>query len=226
MFYSIAIDGPGGAGKSTIAKIIAEKLGCIYIDTGAMYRAVGLFAVRKGIDTLDADALEKILDEIEINIENVKGEMRIFLCGEDVSDKIRTPEISMAASNVARVVPVRLKLVELQRKLAKENSVIMDGRDIGSFVLPDADVKIYLTADAEDRASRRYDELILKGQQVEFEDVLEDMKRRDYNDSNREFAPLCKAEDALLVDTTGLELEQSVEKLFNIIMSIIAQVIE
>ena len=222
MSYTIAIDGPGGAGKSTIAKIIAKKLGCIYIDTGAMYRAVGLFAVRKGIDTLNAGELEKVLGEIEIDIENIGGEMHIFLCGEDVSDKIRTPEISMAASDVARAVPVRLKLVELQRKLAEKNNVIMDGRDIGSYVLPDADVKIYLTADAEDRAQRRYDELILKGQQVEYADILADMKQRDYNDSHREFAPLCRAEDALLVDTTGFELEESVEKLFNIIMSKIA----
>ena len=220
--YSIAIDGPGGAGKSTIAKIIAKKLGIIYIDTGAMYRAVGLFSVRKGIDTLDSDALKKVIDDIEIDIENTGGEMHIFLCGEDVSNKIRTPEISMAASNVARAVPVRLKLVELQRKLAEKTSVIMDGRDIGSYVLPNADVKIYLTADVEDRARRRYDELILKGSAVKFEDVLEDMKKRDYNDSNREFAPLCKAEDALFVDTTGLELEESVEKLFNIVMSKIA----
>ena len=220
--YSIAIDGPGGAGKSTIAKIIAKKLGIIYIDIGAMYRAVGLFAVRRGIDTLDSDALSKVLDEIEIDIENTGGEMHIFLCGEDVSDKIRTPEISMAASNVARSVPVRLKLVELQRKLAEKTSVIMDGRDIGSYVLPNADAKIYLTADVEDRAKRRYDELILKGEKVEFDDVLEDMKKRDFNDSNREFAPLCKAEDAVLVNTTGLELEDSVEKLFEIIMSIIA----
>lgn len=220
--FSIAIDGPGGAGKSTIAKIIAKKLGIIYIDTGAMYRAVGLFAVRRGIDTLDSDALSKVLDEIEIDIENSGGEMRIFLCGEDVSDKIRTPEISMAASNVARSVPVRLKLVELQRKLAEKTSVIMDGRDIGSYVLPNADAKIYLTADVEDRAKRRYDELILKGEKVEFDDVLEDMKKRDFNDSNRDFAPLCKAEDAVLVNTTGLELEDSVEKLFEIIMSIIA----
>ena len=222
MSYTIAIDGPGGAGKSTIAKIIAKKLGCIYIDTGAMYRAVGLFAVRKGIDTESSDALEKVLGDVEIDIENMGGEMHIFLCGEDVSDKIRTPEISMAASNVAKAVPVRLKLVELQRKLAEKNNVIMDGRDIGSYVLPNADVKIYLTADAEDRAQRRYDELILKGQQVEYADVLEDMKKRDYNDSHREFAPLCRAEDALLVDTTGFELEESVEKLFNIIMSKIA----
>lgn len=220
--FSIAIDGPGGAGKSTIAKIIAKKLGIIYIDTGAMYRAVGLFAVRRGIDTLDSDALSKVLDEIEIDIENSGGEMRIFLCGEDVSDKIRTPEISMAASNVARSVPVRLKLVELQRKLAEKTSVIMDGRDIGSYVLPNADAKIYLTADVEDRAKRRYDELILKGEKVEFDDVLEDMKKRDFNDSNRDFAPLCKAEDAVLVNTTGLELEDSVGKLFEIIMSIIA----
>ncbi|MFA7636585.1 MAG: (d)CMP kinase [Monoglobales bacterium] len=220
--YAIAIDGPGGAGKSTIAKIIAKKLGCVYIDTGAMYRAVGLFAVRSGIDTENAAELEKVLGDIEIDIENLNGEMHIFLCGEDVSEKIRTPEISMAASNVAKAVPVRLKLVELQRKLAEKNSVIMDGRDIGSYVLPNADAKIYLTADVEDRAKRRFDELILKGSDVKLDDVLEDMKKRDFNDSNRDFAPLCKADDAILVDTTGMELEDSVEKIFNIIMSIIA----
>ena len=217
----IALDGPSGSGKSTIAKRLSQQLNILYLDTGAMYRAVGLFAVRKGINTENADELEKVLGEIEIDIENRGGEMRIFLCGEDVSDKIRTPEISMAASNVARAVPVRLKLVELQRKLAEKSNVIMDGRDIGSYVLPDADAKIYLTADVEDRAKRRYDELILKDDTIKLEDVLEDMKKRDYNDSHREFAPLCKAEDALLVDTTGLELNQSVEKLFNIIMSII-----
>lgn len=222
MAYSIAIDGPGGAGKSTIAKIIAKKLGCVYIDTGAMYRAVGLFATRRGIDTNDAAALEKVLGEIEVDIENIDGTMHIFLCGEDVSDKIRTPEISMAASNVAKAVPVRLKLVELQRKLAEKSDVIMDGRDIGSYVLPKADVKIYLTADVEDRARRRYDELVLKGENVEFNDVLEDMKQRDYNDSHREFAPLCKAEDAILADTTGFELEEAVEKIFEIIMSKLA----
>lgn len=219
MAYSIAIDGPGGAGKSTIAKIIAKKLGCVYIDTGAMYRAVGLFATRRGIDTNDAEALEKVMNEIEIDIENKGGEMHIFLCGEDVSDKIRTPEISMAASNVAKAVPVRLKLVELQRKLAEKSNVIMDGRDIGSYVLPNADVKIYLTADVEARAKRRYDELNEKGEKVELSDVLEDMKKRDFNDSNREFAPLCKAEDAILADTTGIGLEESIEMIYEIIMN-------
>lgn len=219
MAYSIAIDGPGGAGKSTIAKIVAKKLGCVYIDTGAMYRAVGLFATRRGIDTNNFEALEKVLDEIEIGIENIDGTMHIFLCGEDVSDKIRTPEISMAASNVAKAVPVRLKLVELQRKLAEKSNVIMDGRDIGSYVLPDADVKIYLTADVEARAKRRYDELNEKGEKVELSDVLEDMKKRDFNDSNREFAPLCKAEDAILADTTGIGLEESIEMIYEIIMN-------
>lgn len=219
MVCSIAIDGPGGAGKSTIAKIIAKKLGYVYIDTGAMYRAVGLFAVRRGVDTENAQALEKILGDIEIDIKNIGGEMHIFLCGEDVSDKIRTPEISMAASNVARAVPVRLKLVELQRKLAEKSDVIMDGRDIGSYVLPNANVKIYLTADVSARAKRRYDELIVKDPSIRFEDVLEDMKKRDYNDSHRDFAPLCQAEDAILVDTSNLGLEESIETLFEIVIN-------
>lgn len=223
MAYSIAIDGPGGAGKSTIAKSIAKKFGCVYIDTGAMYRAVGLFAVRRGIDTENSDALEKILDEIEIDILNIDGEMHIFLCGEDVSGMIRTPEISMAASNVAKSVPVRLKLVELQRELAEKSDVIMDGRDIGSYVLPNADVKIYLTADVEARAKRRYDELISKGAEVKFEDVLEDMKKRDYNDSHREFAPLCMANGSIIVDTSNIGLEDSIERIFDIIMSKIVQ---
>ncbi len=218
-YYSIAIDGPGGAGKSTVAKIVAKKMGCIYIDTGAMYRAVGLFAVRKGISTEDDAALSEILDEIVINIEIIDGTQHIFLCGEDVSDKIRTPEISMAASNVAKIPAVRLKLVELQRKLAEKNSVIMDGRDIGTYVLPNADVKIFLTADVTSRAKRRYDELLLKGQEQKFEDVLEDMKKRDFNDSNRDFAPLKQAEDAVLVDTTSVDLDGSVEMVFEIIMS-------
>ncbi len=218
-YYSIAIDGPGGAGKSTVAKIVAKKMGCIYIDTGAMYRAVGLFAVRKGITTEDGAALSGILDEIVIDIEIIDGTQHIFLCGEDVSDKIRTPEISMAASNVAKIPAVRLKLVELQRKLAEKSSVIMDGRDIGTYVLPNADVKIFLTADVESRAKRRYDELLLKGQEQKFEDVLEDMKKRDFNDSNREFAPLKQAEDAVLVDTTSVDLDGSVEMVFEIIMS-------
>lgn len=221
--YSIAIDGPGGAGKSTIAKRIAKKMGCVYIDTGAMYRAVGLYAVEKNIDTHDEEKVCALLDKIEIDIKNIDGTMHIMLCGKDVSDKIRTPEISMAASNVAKFVLVRLKLVELQRQIASTGNVIMDGRDIGTYVLPGADVKIYLTAAAEARAKRRYDELIEKGQRVNLRDIIADINKRDYNDSHREFAPLKKAEDAVCVDTSDIGLEESVEKVFEIIINKLMQ---
>lgn len=211
----IAIDGPSGAGKSTISKTLAKKLGFVYVDTGAMYRAVALYAIRNGIDTKNTDRkLEKVLDEIDIDIAYKDGVQHIYLCGEDVSEQIRIHEVSMGASNVATVTAVRLKLVEMQRKLAEKTSVIMDGRDIGTYVLPDAEVKIYLTASVEKRAERRRLELEQKGQDVDFETVLEDMKARDLNDSTREFAPLRKAEDAELIDTTELDFEGSVKKIY------------
>ena len=207
----IAIDGPSGAGKSTIAKTLAKKLNFIYIDTGAMYRSVGLFAIRKGIDTQnEQEKVCEILDEINLTIRYEEGVQHIFLNGEDVSDKIRTPEVSIAASAVAVIPAVRLKLVELQRQLAAKSDVIMDGRDVGTYILPDAEIKIFLTATVEDRARRRFEELTDKGTAVTFEEVLEDMKWRDKNDSSREFAPLKAADDAILVDTTGNTLEQSV----------------
>lgn len=211
----IAIDGPSGAGKSTISKALAKKLGFVYIDTGAMYRAVALYALRNGIDTKNTDGeLEKALDAIDINILYEDGVQHIYLCGEDVSEEIRVHEVSMGASNVATVPVVRLKLVDMQRRLASKQSVIMDGRDIGTYVLPNAEIKIYLTADVKERAKRRRAELEEKGQEVSYEQVLADMKARDKNDSTREFAPLRQADDAVLIDTTELDFEGSVERIY------------
>ncbi len=215
---SIAIDGPAGAGKSTISKTVAKELGFTYIDTGAMYRAVALYALTQGMDTKNTDgALARALDGVTIDLAYQDGAQRIYLNGGDVSEAIRTPKVSMGASDVATVPAVRLKLVELQRALAKRQNVIMDGRDIGTYVLPDADIKIYLTADVEDRAKRRFDELSAKGTEVSFEEVLEDMKKRDLNDSTRDFAPLRRAEDAALIDTTGASLAESVNKILTYI---------
>ncbi len=211
----IAIDGPSGAGKSTISKTLAAKLGYVYIDTGAMYRAVALYAIENGIDTKNSDGkLGKSLDKIDIDIAYKDGLQHIYLCGEDVSEKIRQHEVSMGASNVATVTAVRLKLVDMQRELAKKQSVIMDGRDIGTYVLPDAEVKIYLTASVQERAKRRQVELEAKGQEVSYEQVLRDMEARDLNDSTREFAPLRQADDATLIDTTKLDFDGSVEKIY------------
>lgn len=212
----IAIDGPAGAGKSTISKAAAKKLGFIYIDTGAMYRAVGLAAVRQGVDTTDTEGVTSILDDIEISISYDESGQQIFLNGENVSADIRLPEISVAASNVAVIPVVRLKLVELQRELAAHNDVLMDGRDIGTYVLPDAEVKIFLTASVEERAMRRYKELTEKGIQADFDEVKADMEYRDKNDSEREFAPLKPAEDSIILDNTDLSLEQSVNKICEI----------
>lgn len=207
----IAIDGPAGAGKSTISKIIAQNLDYVYIDTGAMYRTVAFAALRKGIDTKKADEVCKILDELEINIDYVDGVQQIYLGGENVSDKIRTPEVSVSASDVAVIPEVRLKLVEIQRCLAETKNVIMDGRDIGTYVLPNADVKIFLTATVEERAKRRYDELVEKGVECTYEEVKKDMEYRDKNDSEREFAPLKAADNSIIIDTTGFSQEKSVE---------------
>lgn len=216
-FVAIAIDGPSGAGKSTIAKRLAATLGFVYVDTGAMYRTVGLATLRKGISSEDTAAVIAALSDIDVSIAYVDGTQRVLLNGEDVSDQIRTPEVSMAASTTSAIPEVRKFLFETQQKLARENNVIMDGRDIGTVVLPWAKVKIFLSASVEDRARRRYDELKEKGMDVSFEDVLEDMKQRDYNDSHRAVAPLKPAEDAVLVDTTGNTLEESVALLESIV---------
>ena len=214
---NIAIDGPAGAGKSTIARSLAAKLGYIYVDTGALYRAVGVNAMRKGMDTKNAEQVTSVLGETKVSLRFVDGEQRVFLGEEDVSLAIRTPEASMAASNVSAIPAVREFLFDLQRNIAKENDCLMDGRDIGTVVLPEAQVKIFLTASAEVRAKRRYDELLAKGMKAEYNDVLEEMIQRDYQDSHRAIAPLKQADDAVLVDTSGMNLEQVLEALESIV---------
>lgn len=214
---SVAIDGPAGAGKSTIAKTVSKKLGFIYVDTGALYRTIGLKFINEGYDEdLNCD-IDGVLEDVKIDIKFVEGEQRVYLNGEDVSGLIRTPKASLMASAVSAKPQVRAFLLEMQRSLARENNVIMDGRDIGTVVLPDATVKIFLTASAEDRANRRYKELIEKGMDVNYEDVLRDIEKRDYNDSHRAIAPLKPAEDSVIADTSGFELEQSVELILSII---------
>lgn len=214
---SIAIDGPGGAGKSTIAKALAKKLGYIYVDTGALYRAIGLYMIKKGVDLKNVDAIVKKLDEVKVELKYVNDEQRVLLCGDDVSEDIRKPEVSMAASSVSAIPAVRDFLLGLQRKMANENNVIMDGRDIGTVVLPNAEIKLFLTASAEERAMRRYKELIEKGKDVEYETVYKELCERDYQDSHREIAPLKPADDATVIDTTGNDLEKSVQVLMDFI---------
>lgn len=214
---NVAIDGPAGAGKSTVSRGAAKAVGYIYVDTGALYRAVGVNALRKGIDTKDKSAVAATLADISVDLVFENGEQKVLLNGEDVSTEIRTPPASMAASDVSAVPEVRAFLFDLQRDIAARNNCIMDGRDIGTVVLPDAKVKIFLTASPEERATRRYKELIEKGNDVNYKDVLEDLIQRDYNDSHREIAPLKPAEDSVIFDTTGLNLEESVEKIVKII---------
>ncbi len=217
-YINIAIDGPAGAGKSSISKIVSKRLGFIYIDTGAMYRSVALFAIENGIDIKnETPKLISVLDSINIDMKYENDKQIILLNGRDVSDDIRKAEVSIGASDVAVIKEVRLKLVELQRKLASNNNVVMDGRDIGTYVLPDAQIKIYLTASVEDRAKRRYDEMVQKGMECDIEKVKLDIMYRDKNDSEREFAPLRKADDATVIDTSGNEFEESVELLYNFI---------
>ena len=217
--YSVAIDGPSGAGKSTIARILAKELGFLYVDTGALYRTVGYAVLRQGIDPKDMAAVESLLPKITVSMGYVNGEQHVFLNGEDISAYIRTSEVSMAASTTSAMPPVRQFLFRLQQETAQKNSVIMDGRDIGTVVLPFAKVKIFLTASAEDRAKRRFLELREKGMDVTYDDVLADMKERDYNDSHRATAPLKPADDAVLVDTSGNTLEQSVAILKTIVQN-------
>lgn len=217
---AVAIDGPGGAGKSTISKEIAKRLGIIYVDTGALYRTVGYFARENGLSVEDAKVSELIsplLDKINIEIAYVDGSQHVILNGEDLGDKIRKPDISMYASACSSVGNVRAFLLEAQKKLARENSVIMDGRDIGTVILPDADVKIFLTASNEARATRRYNELIAKGQTVDFADVLRELVERDAADSGRAVAPLKPAEDAHIFDNSDYDFNGSVEYIINYI---------
>ncbi len=217
---NVAIDGPVGAGKSTIAKECAKRLGFIYVDTGALYRTVGLYCKRNGIEISQENSgnIENAIKsglKLEIKLEN--GTQLVFMNGENVSEEIRLPEVSMLASAVSAIPCVRSFLLDTQRKVAKENNVIMDGRDIGTVILPDAQVKIFITAKPEIRAKRRYDELIAKGIDAKFEDVLNDLNTRDYNDSHRAEAPLKQADDAILLDTSDFDFEQSVCAVINLI---------
>lgn len=208
--YNIAIDGPSGAGKSTIARRLAEELGFMYIDTGAMYRAIGLYAAQQGLSIGDTTAVIGLLPQIHLELCFMEGAQQILLNGEDVSALIRTEQASAWASAVSAIPEVRQFLLAFQQSFAKNNSILMDGRDIGTVVLPNADLKIFLTASAEARARRRYLEQLKKGEAVTLEQVLEGMRQRDRQDTTRAAAPLRPAEDALLVDTTELDLEQSV----------------
>lgn len=214
---SVAIDGPAGAGKSTIARAAAHELGFIYVDTGALYRAIGLFAHEAGKDAGNAGDIAGLLPGICLELRFLEGEQRVFCNGRDVSEEIRRPDMGLLASQVSAIPAVRAFLLDLQRNMAKHQNIIMDGRDIGTVVLPNADVKIFLTASAEERAQRRYREHLAKGEDVRYNDVLEDMRRRDYNDENRAIAPLVRAEDAIPLDTTGLKKTESIQRVIDII---------
>lgn len=215
--YNIALDGPAGSGKSTVAKILAKDYHILYLDTGAMYRACGLKALRMGIDPKDGKAVENILPNLDLNVEYKDGAQHTILDGEDVSLAIRENAVSMAASNVSAHAAVRLKMVEMQRKIAKNISCVLDGRDIGSFVLPDAKYKFFITADSKVRAKRRFDELTARGQNVDFDALHQEIILRDKQDSEREFAPLVCAEDAIVIDTSNLTIEEVVAKIKSLI---------
>lgn len=214
---NVAVDGPAGAGKSSVSRRVAKELGYIYVDTGALYRAVGLSAMRQQIDPKDAAAVERMLDGTQVSLRFVNGEQRAFLGDEDVSDQIRTPQASMAASAVSAVPAVRAFLFALQQDIAAHNNCLMDGRDIGTVVLPNADVKVFLTASAETRAERRCLELREKNMPAPYEQVLAEIEERDYNDAHRAIAPLRQAEDAVLLDTSALDFEEACCALLRII---------
>jgi cytidylate kinase len=208
MSKNIAIDGPAGAGKSTIARRLAEKLGLVYVDTGAMYRTLALFCLRKGVDLKSEEVVVAAVGEAEVKLSYENGVQQIFLNGENVSEAIRCPEVSAAASNVSVYGPVRSRLVQMQQELAKETDVVMDGRDIGTVVLPDAFLKIFLTASPAERARRRAEELRAKGQTCDVKEIEAEIRSRDERDMNREISPLKQAEDAVLVDTTRMDIEE------------------
>lgn len=214
---NIAIDGPAGAGKSTIAKLLAAKLGILYLDTGAMYRAVGLKALNTGVDISDEAAVEKMLADTKIDVTQENGVQHVYLDGNDVSSAIRENAVSKAASDISAVPCVRYRMVELQREIASRCDTVLDGRDIGTFVLPNAEYKIFLTASAEERAKRRYAELKAKGSTLTLEQIKDDIVKRDYNDSHRTLAPLKKADDATEVDTTAMSIDDVVGRIYAII---------
>ena len=213
---SVAIDGPAGAGKSTLARRLAAEMGYIYVDTGAMFRTIGLYALRKGVDPKDNAAVNTLLPEIGLRVDCIDGEQHIYLNGEDVSTAIRTEEAGMAASAVGANPEVRAFLLELQRDQARRRSVIMDGRDIGTVILPQAQVKIFLTASVETRANRRYEEYLAKGEKADLEDIKKDIEIRDHQDMTREISPLRQAEDAVLVDSSNMNIEEVVAAILGI----------
>lgn len=213
----IALDGPSGSGKSTMARRISRELGFYYIDTGALYRAVGLFIRQSGVDPSDEEAVAGALGACVVTFDFAESGQRTMLAGRDVSQAIRAPEISQIASKISALPCVRALLLDVQRAFARGNNIIMDGRDIGTTILPDAPVKLFLTASAEDRAMRRYHELVERGEAIDYETVLREQKERDFRDENREISPLRRADDAILVDTTGLSLEEGYQKLRGVI---------
>ncbi|MBE6631685.1 MAG: (d)CMP kinase [Ruminococcaceae bacterium] len=215
--FKIAIDGPSGSGKSFLAKAIAKELGYIYVDTGALYRAVGLYVFRKGLDPKNADEVISVLSEIKVELKYIEDGQRVLLNGEDVSSDIRINEISMYASDVSKIPEVRAFLLDLQRNMAKEYNVVMDGRDIGTVIMPDAEVKFFLFANNRKRAERRHLELLEKGMDVSVEQLLAEMEERDRNDSQRKIAPAIPAEDAMMFDNSELTREETVEKALRII---------
>ncbi len=217
MSFNVAIDGPAGAGKSTVAKAVAKEKGFIYVDTGAMYRAMALYILRKGLDTNDEAAIGSVLDEIEISLGYEDGAQQVFLNGENVSGLIRTEEVGMATSNVSKHKPVREKMVALQQEVAKTTDVVMDGRDIGMWVLPNADVKIYLTASSYERARRRHKELAEKGGTKTLEEIEQDIIARDYQDMHRENSPLVQAPDAIYLDSSDMTLQQVIDAILALI---------
>ncbi len=216
MKFQIAIDGPGGAGKSTVAKALAAKLGIVYVDTGALYRTIGYYVRSKNADPKDAAAVSALLPEIDLELKYESGAQQVYLNGEPMGDKIRTPEMSMYASAVSAIGEVRSFLLGTQRSIAERNSVIMDGRDIGTVILPNAELKIFLTASDECRAMRRYEELKAKGIEADYESVLREMRERDNNDRNREIAPAVAAEDAVTFDNSGMTPEECCDALYRL----------
>ncbi len=216
-YINIAVDGPSGSGKSTLAKILASRLGFVYIDTGALYRTIGYYVHLCGVSTEDEEKVVSLLSKIDITMKLVNGVGVVFLSGAPVGDEIRTSEISVYASNVSKIPAVRSYLLELQREIAKNNNIIMDGRDIGTVILPKADVKIFLTADGESRVKRRYAELLEKGNDITLDQVRNDMLWRDKNDSQREIAPAVPAKDSILLDNSNLNCEETVEAALKII---------
>lgn len=215
--FSVALDGPSGAGKSTIAKAVAKKLGFVYVDTGALYRTIGLYLLEQGLDPQNPAQVEPVLPEIKVDLEYGEEGQKMFLCGREVTGLIRTPEVSMAASHCSAHPAVRAFLLELQRELARKNDVVMDGRDIGTVVLPNAQLKVFLTASPEERARRRVKQLAESGHPAVYEEILKDIQQRDYQDTHRETAPLKQAEDAVFLDTTELSFEEVEAKLSELI---------